>query len=791
MKRLVWILPLAGLAVLVGFTLWLGGRALAYPYQFLHGEGLMLEFSRRLMAGEPVYKPLTEFPLGTCNYAPLPLVLARLTFPILGFGYAAGRVWVLLATLAIAVILFVWVRQSTQIPSFRGRGPEHSGVGRRAGGQLVPALVASLAWLGAPYVYRWMPQFRVDLPGLALSLAGVYVMWRSRSRYAILGAALLFVLGLYCKQSFLAAPAAALVYLLIRDRRQALLLAGAMLLLGGVPFLVLSITTHGAFWDSLVSANVNPFKLDLLFSQVVDLVRIYWPLMLLAAAFMIPAARHQGFIVDGATERHPQTNALVVIYIGLALLTMALAGKVGSWENYFLEPLVGLCLGAGLGSARLTARTGLPAGPSLGPVAVRDLPRWPVPHVSGGLVPFLVLVQAIIMWHTPAGAARIMRVDAAANEALGPVVAAAPGTVLSEDMGLLVQAGKPVVYYDFQFSQLALAGRWDQSWEVDNLRQGAFSLVIFEGDARIEVEKYGRYTRTFMSALDYGYRRAERVGKYLVYRPAPLDRDRSARLIGGVALVGHALPPVEIDPGGTISLDVVWQATRSMTESYTSFLHLVDAAGQGYAGDDHQAWNGLYPTTRWVEGEMVRISYSLTLPVDLPPGLYTLRAGWYDQSLTRLHTESGADSVPLAIVRVAAAQPQPLEMAPLDTDFAGGASLAGYSLDRESGRLLVTLDWRLLPGQFLDTDYTVFLHLRDAAGETIAQGDGPPVNGQWPTSLWPPDATIQDAHTITLPADLPLGIYRLVAGLYDGATGNRLPLEGGGDEVVLTEIALP
>jgi hypothetical protein len=51
--------------------------------------------------------------------------------------------------------------------------------------------------------------------------------------------------------------------------------------------------------------------------------------------------------------------------------------------------------------------------------------------------------------------------------------------------------------------------------------------------------------------------------------------------------------------------------------------------------------------------------------------------------------------------------------------------------------------------------------------------------------------TIQDTHTITLPADLPLGIYHLVAGLYDGATGNRLPLEGDGDEVILTEIALP
>ncbi len=115
-----------------------------------------------------------------------------------------------------------------------------------------------------------------------------------------------------------------------------------------------------------------------------------------------------------------------MIYIGLALLTMALAGKVGSWENYFLEPLVGLCLGAGLGSARLMARTGLPAGPSLGPVALRDL-ALAVPSL-GGLAPLLVLVQVIVMWHTPARAARIMRADAAANEALGPVVAAAPGT---------------------------------------------------------------------------------------------------------------------------------------------------------------------------------------------------------------------------------------------------------------------------------------------------------------------------------------------------------------------------
>jgi len=62
---------------------------------------------------------------------------------------------------------------------------------------------------------------------------------------------------------------------------------------------------------------------------------------------------------------------------------------------------------------------------------------------------------------------------------------------------------------------------------------------------------------------------------------------------------------------------------------------------------------------------------------------------------------------------------------------------------------------------------------------------------QWPTPLWPPHVTLQDTHTITQPADLPLGAYRLVTGLYDRATGNRLPLQSGGDEFTLTEIAVP
>jgi hypothetical protein len=85
-------------------------------------------------------------------------------------------------------------------------------------------------------------------------------------------------------------------------------------------------------------------------------------------------------------------------------------------------------------------------------------------------------------------------------------------------------------------------------------------------------------------------------------------------------------------------------------------------------------------------------------------------------------------------------------------------------------------------------DYTVFVHLRDAANNTVTQADGTPT---WFTLLradrWPSGSlSTWDAHALALPPDLPPGDYRVVAGWYDLATGRRLPLgNGAGDEHVL------
>jgi hypothetical protein len=77
----------------------------------------------------------------------------------------------------------------------------------------------------------------------------------------------------------------------------------------------------------------------------------------------------------------------------------------------------------------------------------------------------------------------------------------------------------------------------------------------------------------------------------------------------------------------------------------------------------------------------------------------------------------------------------------------------------------------------VDTDYTVFVHIRNANGEMVAQKDGPPAAGAYPTSLWDSGEIIKDSLIIPL-ENLEPGQYSLVTGLYDARTGERLPVEG-------------
>jgi hypothetical protein len=91
--------------------------------------------------------------------------------------------------------------------------------------------------------------------------------------------------------------------------------------------------------------------------------------------------------------------------------------------------------------------------------------------------------------------------------------------------------------------------------------------------------------------------------------------------------------------------------------------------------------------------------------------------------------------------------------------------------------------------------YTVFVHLRDDAGNNLAQIDVPPWSGLFPPRLWPAVAPVTDRIDLALPPNLPPGSYRLVLGMYDATTMSRFPLtvdgqRQGGDELILATISV-
>jgi hypothetical protein len=119
--------------------------------------------------------------------------------------------------------------------------------------------------------------------------------------------------------------------------------------------------------------------------------------------------------------------------------------------------------------------------------------------------------------------------------------------------------------------------------------------------------------------------------------------------------------------------------------------------------------------------------------------------------------------------------------------------LDGYSLDISAdSSLKLTLFWQ--PKTTPLADYTLFLHLRNKDGITIAQRDGQPLDGAYPTSRWQPGETVIDPITFSLPENLEPGAYELLAGLYRLDTLERLPVANdttGENAILLGEITLP
>jgi 4-amino-4-deoxy-L-arabinose transferase-like glycosyltransferase len=233
----------------------------------------------------------------------------------------------------------------------------------------------------------------------------------------------------------------------------------------------------------------------------------------------------------------------------------------------------------------------------------------------------------------------------------------------------------------------------------------------------------------------------------------------------GIALAGRTLPDTPLPPGEPATLVLYWQRLAGPLTGEQYEVHLRDRAGTLQGRWRGAPLGGRLSPANWPEGRLLRDVIELRPAATAPAGPLAVEVQWDDGPPVRIGVlEIGG--------RERRFTPPPVDR-PVGETFGGVATLLGWSSGRVGGALTVDLVWQAAATP--DRNWSVFLHLVDAAGTIVAQRDGPPAGGDAPTASWLPGEVIVDRRTLSPP----LVPVRLVVGLYDPVTGERLRAAAG------------
>lgn len=117
----------------------------------------------------------------------------------------------------------------------------------------------------------------------------------------------------------------------------------------------------------------------------------------------------------------------------------------------------------------------------------------------------------------------------------------------------------------------------------------------------------------------------------------------------GLTFLGYEWSGRSVPAGQSLFLTLWWKVESDLRADYTSFIHV----GTGLDGTsvvaqrDGQPCQGLFTTSRWRTGDVIRDSFAVTLPPDMPAGDYPLAIGWYTfPDLQRLPLLSADNALP-------------------------------------------------------------------------------------------------------------------------------------------------
>jgi hypothetical protein len=437
--------------------------------------------------------------------------------------FRSGRLIALLSTLLASSLLALLVIGSGGY-HLRGRSAIlAAGIGGVLGGALL---------LTQPQVLVWATRFRGDMLMLALTAAGLTCVAfgappggrAGRAPLLLLGA-VFFALAFCTKQTALAGPAAAALYLLGRNWRDGLKWCAAMLALVAVPFALLDLATGHWFYLKMVVYHSLPYSWRTLTRLLhFALWDESWPLLLVAAAFSVALLLR---FARGITGRGADgAPALIPLFFLTSVATLPTGGVVGADTNHLLMTALASCAAAGAFMAwALTEATPARLTDYLAPLGLILLAGY----VVFTSAPSTVGYGPDLAYPSPGEQEQL--------RAIVQYMRTTPGDPFySDDPGMVALAGKQTLFDDpFTMTALALQGRWDETAYRAMFREGGFVRLVLSCDvpgtlAREDAVKQGKslevarpcradtYTPGVLDAIKGGYE-VEFRDVFFTYRP--------------------------------------------------------------------------------------------------------------------------------------------------------------------------------------------------------------------------------------------------------------------------------
>ncbi len=94
-------------------------------------------------------------------------------------------------------------------------------------------------------------------------------------------------------------------------------------------------------------------------------------------------------------------------------------------------------------------------------------------------------------------------------------------------------------------------------------------------------------------------------------------------------LVSFEVQPAEVKGGSELTAVLYWETLTPLDRDYTTFVHLVNAAGAVVGQSDHRPGGVYYPTSLWRPGDRLRDAHRFVTAADPGPGPYILEVGVY------------------------------------------------------------------------------------------------------------------------------------------------------------------